>query len=123
VARKTSSRAFKYEQFKKKYLVRNFKDKQGRPKHTRLVKMMFYRFAPELLAEFNFDMFKCSCCGITTRSNIIPEMDHINGDTSDSRITNLRMLCPNCHQKTLNYKNRANPIEERIKYLKSLGVK
>ena len=28
------------------------------------------------------------------------ELDHINGDTCDNRIENLRILCPNCHSQT-----------------------
>ncbi len=42
----------------------------------------------------------CERCGWSERSldgRIPLELDHINGDSSDNRIENLRILCPNCH--------------------------
>lgn len=33
-------------------------------------------------------------------------LDHINGDTSDNRLANLRFLCPNCHQQTPTWGNK-----------------
>ena len=38
------------------------------------------------------------------------ELDHINGDSRDNRLKNLRILCPNCHSLKLTHrgKNKKN---------------
>lgn len=55
----------------------------------------------------------CEQCGWarTTEHGHLPlEVDHINGDRTDHRIENLRILCPNCHSLTPNYRYRRGKI-------------
>ena len=53
--------------------------------------------------------YKCSECGWGERNqasgNVPLEIDHINGIASDGSISNLRVLCPNCHSLTSTFRN------------------
>lgn len=50
---------------------------------------------------------RCSMCGwdkINPVTNKVPvQIDHIDGDYTNNKEYNLRLLCPNCHSLTPNY--------------------
>lgn len=52
----------------------------------------------------------CYECGIGPEWNdkkLSLQIDHINGQSDDNRLDNLRMLCPNCHSQTDTYAGKA----------------
>jgi len=44
----------------------------------------------------------CMMCGLNhPKTGKVPlEIDHIDGDKNNNELTNLRILCPNCHSQT-----------------------
>lgn len=52
---------------------------------------------------------KCVECGQGPEwfgEELTIQLDHINGDPTDNRIENLRLLCPNCHSQTKTFCGR-----------------
>lgn len=51
---------------------------------------------------------KCERCGWCEKNeytgNIPIELEHIDGDFTNNKIENLKLLCPNCHSLTSTYK-------------------
>lgn len=56
---------------------------------------------PEFCAE-------CSLGNMWNGKPLILQLEHKNGVHDDNRLTNLCLLCPNCHTQTLTYAGRAN---------------
>lgn len=54
------------------------------------------------LFEAGLKINKCEECGICEWNSkpLMCELDHINGNSHDHRLSNLKILCPNCHSQT-----------------------
>lgn len=52
--------------------------------------------------------FRCAGCGLAEwLGGPIPlELDHVDGDRENNDISNLKLLCPNCHALTPTYRGR-----------------
>lgn len=56
---------------------------------------------------------RCEECGwamVSDDGRLPLEIDHINGDSRDNRIENLRILCPNCHSLKPTHRGRNRRI-------------
>lgn len=57
------------------------------------------------ILKYDLKPYLCDICGINSwlEKVISLHIDHINGDSEDNRLENLRFLCPNCHSQTDTY--------------------
>ena len=51
---------------------------------------------------------ECCKCGLTSWQDkpLNMELDHIDGDRTNHKLENLRILCPNCHAQTDTYRSK-----------------
>ncbi len=80
------------------------------------------------LRRYLFEKYShaCSSCGWSKKNlvtyNVPLEVDHIDGNSENNNEINLRLLCPNCHSLTNNFKNLNIGMGRswrKAKYLKS----
>lgn len=60
---------------------------------------------------------KCEECDISEWNNkpLNCELDHIDGDRTNHKLKNLRMLCPNCHSQTSTHRAKNKKLNRIIK--------
>jgi predicted restriction endonuclease len=58
-----------------------------------------------MFEKYNSKCCKCGWCEINSSTNKTPlEVNHIDGDASNTTENNLELLCPNCHSLTPNFR-------------------
>lgn len=74
-----------------------------------------YKLKLRLIKE-GYIQDRCSLCGWDKkpvgRTYTPCELDHINGNPTDHRLENLRLICPNCHSLTPTYRFRRGKTNE-----------
>ena len=72
-----------------------------------------YKLLQRLIKE-NVKEYKCEICGNSEwMGNPIPlQLHHIDGEHTNNELSNLQILCPNCHAQTDNYAGKKNKIVE-----------
>jgi len=76
-------------------------------------------FKPIFLEEQNHE---CNICGMSDTWNgkpIVFVLDHIDGDASNNKRENIRLVCPNCDSQLDTYKSKNKNSARKERYLKN----
>jgi 5-methylcytosine-specific restriction endonuclease McrA len=71
------------------------------------------KLLPRLVKE-GYKLYACESCGISEYNDkhISLEVNHIDGNNGNHHLSNLQVLCPNCHSQTDTYRSK------KLKYSK-----
>ena len=88
----------------------------------------------ERLIQEGLKEYKCEICGISEWLDkpISLQLHHLNGIHNDNRLSNLQMLCPNCHSQTENFGTKGKglviqrkcdnlPVEDKKKIMQTVS--
>lgn len=75
-------------------------------------------YTPKSFKDFflNEQNNKCAVCGIEpiwANKNLVFVLDHIDGDASNNKRNNLRLICPNCDSQTSTFKSKTKNSTRR----------
>ena len=97
-------------EYRRKFLFTNIENENGDFTHSQVKKYLINKYGE-----------KCMECGWSERNQYtckIPiELEHIDGNSLNNKLYNLKLLCPNCHSLTSTYKgaNAGNGRHSRKK--------
>ena len=83
---------------RKQLIISKIENGDTKQDHRQYRKYLFAKYGP-----------KCMLCGwseINPVTNLVPlEMDHIDGNSENNNLTNLRLICSNCSSLQPTYKS------------------
>lgn len=68
----------------------------------------------EWYVKGKYTEYKCAICGLPAEwcgKPLVLTLDHINGNSRDDRLENLRWVCPNCDRQLPTYSRGARGLE------------
>jgi len=92
----TFTRRISKTDFENLYLIANCPKQRG--------------FIKKYILKYNIIDYKCFKCGNLGKwenSELVLQLEHMNGISDDNRKNNLCFLCPNCHSQTSTYAGRS----------------
>lgn len=87
-----------------------FRNAYSHASHTRFCRRPFESLGRDakrnlLMEEVDYKCTQCKYSKTRENGRSILEIDHIDGDHANNSRQNLRVLCPNCHALTPNFRN------------------
>ena len=77
----------------------------------------FRQYKKYLIEKYGNACMECGWSKVNSISNKVPiELEHIDGNSENNSLNNLKLLCPNCHSLTPTYKglNKGNGRHSRM---------
>lgn len=62
----------------------------------------------------------CRCPPIHMAKKLTMQLDHIDGNSDNNNLINLRLICPNCHSQTETFCGRQKKDTRRNRYLRKI---
>ena len=86
------------------------------------ITLNYRHYKKYLIEKFGEKCMKCDWCEIHQITGKVPiELEHCDGDSENNSLSNLKLLCPNCHSLTPTYKalNVGNGRHKRMERYKN----
>ena len=93
---------YDFDAHQKKVQAANLKNSWSRPYEE----MHHGALRKRLLHERNYTCEECGCGNTYNEKPLSLELEHVDGNSLNNRIENLKILCPNCHSQTPTFRGR-----------------